>query len=142
MNLIGDDFQLSYRISSNDARGGATPSFGGSVSMTTQGSATFRNARFRSRIQTTNVMGGGDLAVRNRYHSQEDEVEIEGMVPQSGPQFYTYRGRYMEYTFTPYSPDAPTFTGIGVITEAEYEAQQGDAQSETVTLDLNPDYAT
>jgi hypothetical protein len=86
-------------------------------------------------------MGGGDQKVRNRYHSEEDELEIEGLVPQTGPSFLGKRHHYCEVSIQPYAPDAEVFSGIGVIEEAEYEGAQGDAQSETVTIGLNPDYA-
>lgn len=140
MNLIGDDYALSYEIGSDATLGIAPGAFGTSVSMTTNGQATFNRTRLRARGDSTNVKGGGDARVRNRYHSKSREFEIESMVPsQIGFQFLDFQFHYIRVTFTPHSTLLPTRVVIGVITEVEAEGQQGDAQSETVTIDLDPD---
>jgi len=144
MNLIGDDYYIAYEIGTNALQGGPAPgAFAPLVVMTTSGQATFTRTRPRANVESVNVMGGGDEAKRMRFYGRGNDIDIEGMVSsQLGFQFLNYAGYFIRITFTPHSVLVEPTTVVGVILTAEAEGRQGSAQSETVSINLNPDYAS
>jgi hypothetical protein len=148
-HLIGEDMALSISIGTTwdgsldphpEADGGTALAMPGSP---TPGSimGTAKRVGLTTSLDKTNVKALGDLFKKNRYHSKEEELELENFVAAFGYAIpMTAVGKYIYVSYNPLSGGANGFIVLGVVTKWATDSAVASEQSLKCTIDLCPDY--